>query len=77
MARLSSLTRGLSLESLLVKATPIAEIDFPVLAFICEFSVSGSCGGETGTEVASVGGYVLGGEICEGLDAFVSAYRLS
>lgn len=55
-----------------MKAIPIAEIGFPMLAFISEFSVSGSCGGETGTVVASVGGYVLGEEICEGLDAFVS-----
>jgi hypothetical protein len=38
-----------------------------------DFSISGSCSGETGTEVASVGGYVLGGEICARLGSFVSS----
>lgn len=54
-------------------AVPISGLGFPVLAFMEDFSVSGSYGGETGAEVASVGGYVLGGETCAGLGAFVSS----
>ena len=54
-------------------AVTISGLGFPVLAFIEDFSISGSYGGETGAEVASVGGYVLGGETCAGLGAFASS----
>src|ERR1019366_4799149 len=77
LARLSSLTKGRSLEPPMVGAISITGLGFPVLAFMSDFSISSSYGGETGTEVASVGVYTLGGEICEGLSAFVSSYQAS
>jgi hypothetical protein len=40
-------------------------------------SLTGSSGGVTGTEVASVGEYALSGESCEELDAFVSLFWAS
>jgi hypothetical protein len=43
-----------------------------MLAIIDALSLTGSSGGVTGTEVASVGEYALDGESCEGLGAFVS-----
>lgn len=48
-----------------------------MLAIIDALSLTGSSGGVTGIEVASVGEYALGGESCEGLDAFVSSFRAS
>jgi len=61
----------------MVRAVPITGLGFPVMAFVSDFSISSSCGGETGTEVVSVGVYALGGEICAGLGALVSSYRAS
>jgi len=48
-----------------------------MLAIIDALSLTGSSGGVTGTEVASVGEYALGGESCEGLGAFVSSFWAS
>jgi hypothetical protein len=45
-----------------------------MLAIIDALSLTGSSGGVIGTEVASVGEYALGGESCEGLDAFGTSF---
>jgi hypothetical protein len=61
----------------MVGAIPITAPSFPVLAFVSVCSISSSCGGETGTEAASVGVYALGGESCAGLGACVSSCQAS
>jgi hypothetical protein len=76
LARLSSLTKGRSLELPIAGAISITGPGI-VLAFVSDSSISCSCGGETGTEAASVGVYALGGEICAGLGVRVSSYRAS
>jgi hypothetical protein len=45
-----------------------------MLAIIYAHSLTGSSGGVTGTEVASVGGYTLGAETCVGVYAFVTSF---
>lgn len=45
-----------------------------MLAIIDALSLTGSSVGVIGTEVASVGEYALGGESCEGLDAFDTSF---
>ena len=61
----------------LAGATSNIGLGFPMFAIIDALSFTGSSGGVTGTEVASVGEYALGGESCEGLDTFVSTFRTS